>query len=272
MSDGTIATSSLSPTTTTTMGEIWARRSLIRTFAINDLIIRYKSSVLGVIWSLIEPLFMLVILYAIFTHVFKTDVENYQLYLLLGIIIWSFFSRATTTGINSLLGRTGIITQIYFPREILPISSCVTALLILGIEFGVFAAFLVVFQFVPPATAIILPGIIGLLFALTLGISLMLSVLNIRFRDIQSMWGIVTYAGFFVTPIIYRIDVFPEEVQRILLISPVAQLMEMAHQAVLFNELPSIENAVYTVLVTFGILAAGYMVFRHYQFRAIEEI
>ena len=272
MSDGTITTSSSSPTTTTTIGEIWSRRSLIRTFAVNDLVIRYKSSVLGVIWSLIEPLFMLAILYVIFTHVFKTDIENYQLYLLLGIIIWSFFSRATTTGINSFLGRAGVITQIYFPREILPISACVTALLILGIEFGVFIAFLAVFQFVPPATAVILPGVVGLLFALTLGISLLLSVLNVRFRDIQSMWGIVTYAGFFVTPIIYRIDVFPEEVQRILLISPVTQIMEMAHQAVLFGELPAAGNVAYTVLVTFGILAAGYLVFRRYQFKATEEI
>ncbi len=254
------------------ISEIWKNRSLIRTFAINDLVIRYKSSALGILWSLIEPLLMLVILYVIFTHVFKSDIENYPLYLLLGIIMWSFFSRSTTTGINSLLSRAGIIKQVYFPREILPISSCITAFIMLGIEFGVFFAFVVAFQFVPSVTILVLPGILILLFVLALGISLFFSVLNVRFRDIQSVWGIVTYAGFFLTPVIYNIDVFPEDIQRILLINPVAQLLEMAHQTVLYGTLPSLENLGYTIGVIFGILILGFLTFRHYQFKVVEEI
>ena len=221
------------------ISEIWKNRSLIRTFAINDLVIRYKSSALGILWSIIEPLLMLVILYVIFTHVFKSDIENYPLYLLLGIIMWSFFSRSTTIGINSLLSRAGIIKQVYF---------------------------------VPSITILVLPGILILLFVLALGISLFLSVLNVRFRDIQSVWGIVTYAGFFLTPVIYNIDVFPEDIQRILLINPVAQLLEMAHQTVLYGTLPSLENAGYTIGVIFGILILGFLTFRHYQFKVIEEL
>ena len=135
--------------TENSISKIWEKRSLIRTFAINDLVIRYKGSVLGILWSLIEPLLMLVILYVIFTHIFKSDIENYALYLLLGIIMWSFFSRSTTMGINSILNRAGIVKQVYFPREILPISSCITAFIMLGIEFGVFFAFVAAFQFVP---------------------------------------------------------------------------------------------------------------------------
>jgi len=258
--------------TENSISKIWEKRSLIRTFAINDLVIRYKGSVLGILWSLIEPLLMLVILYVIFTHVFKSDIENYALYLLLGIIMWSFFSRSTTMGINSILNRAGIVKQVYFPREILPISSCITAFIMLGIEFGVFFAFVAAFQFVPSVTILVLPGILILLFVLTLGISLFLSVLNIRFRDIQSVWGIVTYAGFFLTPIIYSIDVFPKEIQRILLLNPVAQLLEMAHQTVLYGTLPSLENVGYTIGVIFGIFILGFFTFRHYQFKVIEEI
>ena len=86
------------------------------------------------------------------------------------------------------------------------------------------------------------------------------------------MWGIVTYAGFFLTPVIYSIDVFPEEIRRILLINPVAQLLEMAHQTVLYGTLPSLENVVYTIGVIFGIFILGIITFRHYQFKVIEEI
>ena len=255
-----------------TISQIWKRRSLIRTFAINDLVIRYKSSGLGVVWSLLEPLLMFGVLYVIFTNVFKSTVENYPLYLLLGIIMWSFFSRATTMGIGSIISRAGIIKQIYFPREILPISSCVTALVMMGIEFGVFFAFVVVFQFLPSISILILPGLLFLLFCLSVGISLFLSVLNVKFRDIQSVWGVVMYAGFFISPVIYSLDTFPEELRRFLLINPVAQILEMAHNSVLYGTLPSLSSVAYTVGVTFGILILGYFTFRHYQFKMVEEL
>jgi len=255
-----------------TIGQIWDKRSLIRTFALNDLVIRYKSSVLGILWSFLEPLLMLAVLYLIFTHVFKSNIENYPLYLLLGIIMWTFFSRSTNMGLNSILGRAGIVNQIYFPREILPISSCITAFIMMGIEFAVFFAFVAGFQFLPPLSIIILPGLLVLLFVLTLGLSFFLSVLNVRFRDVQSIWNIVTYAGFFVTPIIYSLDVFPEELSKLLLINPVAQILEMAHNSVLYGILPNLSDMVYTVGVTFGILVLGYFTFRHYQFKIVEEL
>jgi len=254
------------------LSEIWDNRSLIRTFAINDLIIRYKGSLLGALWSFLEPMLMLGILYLIFSHVFKSDIENYPLYLLLGIIMWNFFGRSTSTGLGSIVARTGIVKQTYFPRDILPISSCITAFLMLGVEFVVFFGFVVGFQFVPPITILILPVLVVLLFCLTLGISFILSVLFIKFRDIQNVWNIVTYAGFFLTPVIYDISIFPEHIGKLLLLNPVAQFLDIAHDAVLYGQLPSVFAISYTAIFSVGILIVGYIIFKHYEFKVVEEL
>ncbi len=252
--------------------EIWENRSLIRTFAVNDLIIRYKGSLLGALWSFLEPMLMLGILYLIFSHVFKSDIENYPLYLLLGIIMWNYFARSTSTGLGSILARAGIVNQTYFPRGILPISSCVTAFIMLGVEFVVFFGFVAGFRFVPEATILLLPVLVALLFCMTLGISFILSVVYVRFRDVQNVWTIATYAGFFLTPVIYDISIFPEEMGRILLINPVAQFLDMAHGAALYGQLPSAFAMAYTAAFSVGILVVGYIIFKRYEFRIVEEL
>ena len=254
------------------LGQIWKSRSLIRTFAINDLVIRYKGSMLGALWSFLEPMLMLGILYLIFSNVFKSNIEHYPLYLLLGIIMWNYFARSTSTGLGIILARTGIVNQTYFPRAILPISSCITMFIMLGVEFVVFFGFIAGFQFLPPLTILILPILVVLLFCLTLGISFILSVMYIRFRDVQNIWAIVTYAGFFLTPVIYDMSIFPDNIAQILLLNPMAQFLEIAHNAALYGGLPSVFAITYTAVFSVGILIVGYIIFKRYEFKVVEEL
>lgn len=253
-------------------GGLWQNRTLVRTFAINDLVIRYKGSLLGALWSFLEPVLMLGILYLIFSHVFKTGIENYPLYLLLGIILWNYFARSTGMGLASMIAKAGIINQTYFPREVLPVSSCLTALIMLGVEFVVFFGFVVGFQFIPPYTILVLPGLVALLFCMTVGISLLLSVAHVRYRDVQSAWSIVTYAGFFLTPVIYDIGMFPDHIAQILLINPLAQFLDMAHGAALYGQIPSGFAAAYVAAFSIGILLVGYIIFKRFEFRIVEEL
>ena len=251
---------------------IWENRSLIRTFAINDLVIRYKGSLLGALWSFLEPILMLGILYLIFSHVFKSDIENYPLYLLLGIIMWNFFTRSTSMGLGSILARTGIVNQAYFPRDVLPISACVTACIMLGVEFVIFFGFVVGFQFVPSYTILILPALVALLFCMTLGMSFILSIAYVKFRDVQNVWAIVTYAGFFLSPVIYDISIFPDNISQILLLNPMAQFLDMAHGVALYGQLPSAFALAYTGIISIGVLIVGYIIFKHYEFKIVEEL
>jgi lipopolysaccharide transport system permease protein len=252
--------------------EMWKTRGILFNFAMTDLKIRYKNSVLGVLWSILEPLLMLAVLFFVFSTMFKFEIENFPIYLLSGIITYNFFKNGTTIALSSLSNRSSLITQIYFPRSIPAISSTFTASIMLIVELAVLACFMVYFQFTPSLTILYLVPIYVLAFVLVLGIALGLSVLNVKFRDIEFIWGIILHAGFFLTPIFYRFDMLPEYVQNILQLSPVVQIVEMVHHVTLYGTLPSLNSVLYSVGSIFAILGIGYLIFRRYQARIVEEL
>ena len=252
--------------------EIWSRRSLIWIFAVNDLKLRYRNSVLGFFWSFLEPLLLLAILYVVFTQIFSSKVEEYPLYLLSGLILWNLFSRSTSSSLQSMLIKSGIITKIYFPREILVLSSVLTSFIMFSFEIVVFFIFMVAFQFVPSASILFLPIPMAFFFLLILGVSFALSVTNVFFRDIQSIWAILLQAGFFITPIIYRLDMFPQTVQKILHYSPLVQIFEMIHNAILYHTLPNSLDIGYTFFISVIILIIGYSIFHRFEAKAVEEL
>lgn len=251
--------------------EIWQRRSLVMLFALNEVKLRYRNSMLGFLWTFLEPLLMLSVLYFVFTNIFKNTIEDYPLYLLLGLIMWYMFSRATSGGLTSLLDKAGIIQKVYFRREIVVISSCLSAFIMMCFEFGAFAVFVVAFQFKPPIAIFLLPLVMADLFVLTLGISLILSVLNVYFRDIKFIWQVAIQAGFFITPIFYKLDIFPENIRWFLNLNPMVPILEISRDFVLYGILPSMRTVGYLVGITAIIFVIGYAIFRTKQKHIVEE-
>lgn len=254
------------------LSEIWNRRSLILLLAINGVKIRYRNSVLGFFWTFLEPLLMLTVLYFVFTNIMKSDIENYPLYILSGLIIWYTFSRATGMGLSSLLGNSAIIQKTYFRRELLVISTSLTAFIMMIFEFVVLGAFFVVLQFLPPITILLLPLILIDLFILSLGISFLLSVLYIFFRDIKFIWEIILRAGFFLTPIVYTMDLFPENIRTILSINPLVPIFDTTRGLILYNSIPSIETTLYIILTTAIIFVIGFVVFQIKNRQLVEAL
>ena len=252
--------------------EMWKFRGILFNFAMTDLKIRYKNSVLGVVWSILEPLLMLAVLFFVFSTMFKNEIDHFPIYLLSGIITYNFFKNSTTIGLESLSNRGPLITQIYFPRSIPAISSVMTASIMLIVELAVLGCFMVYFQFTPSITILYLIPIYILAFVFVTGITLGLSVLNVKYRDVQFIWGVVLHAGFFLTPIFYEFDMLPQYVQNILQLSPMVQIVEMVHHVALYGTLPSINSILYSVGSTCGILVIGYLIFRKYQARIVEEL
>ena len=252
--------------------EMWKNRAILFNFAISDLKVRYRNSILGVLWSVIEPLLMLGVLYFVFSTMFKFDIPNFPIYLLLGIIIYNCFKNGTTFALNSLTNRASLITQIYFPRSIPAISSAITASIMLAIEVGILLVFMIGFQFVPPITILLLPLILGLQFMLVVGVCLPLSVLNVKFKDTEFIWGVVLSAGFFLTPIFYQFDMLPEYLQNILQFSPMVQILTMAHHVVLYGMLPTVNSILYAVGSISVITVIGYLIFRKFQAQMVEEM
>ena len=257
---------------TTIRDEMWKFKGILFNFAVSDLKIRYKNSVLGIIWSLVEPLLMLGVLFFVFSTMFKFEIENFPIYLLLGIICYNFFKNGTTFALNSLTNRSSLMTQIYFPRAIPGLSSGVTAAIMLLLELVVLGIFMVALEYTPPITILALPLILALEFLLVLGMALPLSVLNVKFKDTEFIWMVVVHAGFFLTPIFYQFDMLPDNIQSILQFSPVVQIVTMAHHVVLYGVLPSINSILYAVGSTSAIMIIGYLIFRRYQVRIVEEV
>lgn len=251
--------------------DIWQRRSLIILFALNDVKLRYRNSVLGFLWTFLEPLLMLSVLYFVFTNVFKNTIQDYPLYLLLGLITWYMFTRATSAGLTSLLDKAAIIQKVYFRREIIVISSCLSAFFMMCFEFVAFAVFVVVFQFKPTITIFLLPLVMIDLFVLSLGISLILSIFNVYFRDIKFIWQVFIQAGFFLSPIFYKLDIFPENIRWILNLNPMISILNISRDVVLYNTLPDLNSTAYLIGITAIILGIGVAIFRIKEKHIVEE-
>ena len=251
--------------------EILHFRHLITTFATMDLKLRYRHSLLGVGWSFLEPLLILTILNVVFSTILKNNIENFPIFLILSLTLFNMFTRGTTMSIESILGRSPIIKSTYLRREIFPISSNITAFLMMCIEFSIVIAFIIFFHFVPTYTVLIIPYFLIILFIFTLGISLPLSILNVRFRDVRIIWTVITQALFFLTPIFYKIDFLPSPISELVRLNPVALLIEMSHNALLYNKFPTYNELIYTTMTSILVLIVGWAIFRKLN-HTIDEV
>ena len=252
--------------------EMWKAKGILFNFAVSDLKIRYRNSILGVLWSFVEPLLLLTVLFVVFSTMFKFEIPNFPIYLLLGIVCYRFFQNGTTLALNSLTNRSTTITQIYFPRSIPGLSAGITSAIMLVCELAVLGIFMASFQFIPPITILLLPLVLALELLLVFGIALPLSVLNAKFKDTEFIWGVVLSAGFFLTPIFYQFDMLPETIRNVLQFSPMVQIVTMAHHVVLYGTLPSVNTILYAVGSISAITVIGYLIFRKYQARIAEDM
>jgi lipopolysaccharide transport system permease protein len=252
--------------------EIYGYRDLILRLAWSDFKLRYKNSVLGFFWSLLEPLLMLLVLYVVFTNLMRVQVEHYQLFLLLGIIMWNFLDRGTSMGMFGIVGKPGLVQKVYFPRDLLIIAACTTALMMTALEFLVFVAFMAIFKVAPAGPVLYFPLIFILQFVLVFGLSLALSALNVYFRDVQFIWRVILQAGFFATPILYPITIFPANLQSLVMINPMARIITMSRDCILYRTAPAAGDLAYVAAAALIILAAGYLIFDRLEPRFAEEI
>jgi len=251
---------------------LWNYRHLIKKIAISDFKLRYKNSVLGFLWSLAEPLLMLTVLYFIFTNLMKMNVEHYQLFLLMGIISWNMLSRGTTMGLNSILGRPGLVQKVYFPREVLVISCCITAFLMTLFEFIVFGAFMVAFRVMPGITIVYGPLVLFIEFVLILGLSLGLAALNVYYRDVQYIWAVVMQAGFFASPIVYPISIIPEKYIWLIRLNPMTRIIDMLRESVIYSGSPVLLDWIFITMASLSLLVVGYLIFRKLEPGFAEEM
>ena len=215
---------------------------------------------------------MLLVLYVVFSNLMRVQVEHYQLFLLLGIILWNLLDRGTSMSIWGIVGKPSLVQKIYFPRDILVISTCITALMMTALEFVVFIIFMAVFRVLPAVTVVYFPALLALEFFLILGLSMALSALNVYFRDVQFIWRLIVQVGFFATPILYPINIFPEKVRWIVMLNPMAQIITMMRDCTLYGIAPDPLSLAYLVICTLFLFLLGYAIFERLEPRFAEAI
>ncbi|MBD9075331.1 ABC transporter permease [bacterium] len=252
--------------------ELYQYRELLKTNVQKEIRGKYKGSFLGVLWSFLNPLLMVLVYALVFPYIMRTNVDNYLIYLITGVIPWNFFTTCITTGCNCVWINGGIIKKVYFPREILPISvvaaglinfliSCVIILLFVlfgGIGFSIQLLWL-------PLIAIIQS-------ALSLGLLFILSAINVYVRDIEYLVGFLLNLLFYATPILYTADMFPESIRWVLYLNPMTTIIESYRNIFYYQQSPALTSLMIVFAVSFIILIIGYLIFKKLERGFAEEV
>jgi ABC-2 type transport system permease protein len=201
---------------------------LLRELVITDFKLRYQGSILGYLWSLLKPLALFTILYFVFVKFLKFggDIPHYSVYLLLGIVLWSFFAEVTNSGLGSIVGRGDLLRKLNFPRYVIVLSTAFSALINLGINMIVVVIFMIINGVGFSFSALWSIVFIVELFILALSLAVILSALFVKYRDMSHIWEVVMQGLFYATPIIYPLSMISTKYAQIILINPLAQIIQ----------------------------------------------
>jgi len=245
---------------------------LIKKISFVDFKLRFNSSVLGFVWSLLNPLLMLMVLFVVFSLLLKSPVENYSLFVLLGIISWNFFSVCTMNGMVSILNKASLINKVYFKKEILVIASCLTAFYSFLLNLVVFFIIMLISGVSFHYTNLYYLIPLFSLFILTLGISFCLSAFYTKFRDLNEIWTVLLQAGFFLAPIIYPISMIPENYFKFYFLNPFSRILTESRDFLITQSAPSIRFVAITVAMSIIIFLFGYIIFKIREPKMVEEL
>ena len=245
---------------------------LLHQLVVTDFKLRYQGSALGYIWTLLRPLFMFVILYLVFGVVFNAgaSVPNYPVYLLLGILLWNYFSEVTNNGIQAISSKGDLLRKLNFPKYVIILAGSISAFINLVINFFVLIAFMAFAGVEVYWHASLFLLILAELFVLAIGMAFLLSALYVKFRDIGYIWEIIMQAGFYFTPILYPITLVIDRapaIAQIQMLNPMAQIIQDARYLLITPQTSTFEQIFSTgyyrlwpivAVILFTILAAWY--------------
>ena len=238
-----------------------------------DLRGRYKGSVLGFLWTFINPLLQLVVYTIVFSFILKTNIERYYLYLFVALIPWIFFSPSITVGSASIVAQKDLIKKIYFPRMVIPISYVTSSFVNMLLCFIViFAVIIVSGAGINFLALLTLPVIMLVEYILALGMAMLTSAITVYFRDLEHILGIVTMAWMYMTPIMYDKSIVPENLMPIFNLNPMTHVIE-CYRAVLYEKkIPDLTTLLSAAGLGILILIVGILVFNKLQKRFAEEL
>jgi lipopolysaccharide transport system permease protein len=265
------------------LSELLSFRDLIVNLVVRELKVRYKRSILGFLWTLLNPLGMMLVFTFVFTVLMpNNEIPNYPLFLLCGLLPWNFFSAGVMTSINSVVGNADLVKKVYFPREALPLSTVLANLVNFLLALVVLFAVMAVFKSRLSPWIWLLPVVILIQACFILGIAFVLSTVNVFYRDTLMIMDVVMLAWFFLTPVIYPVAILPRSyevfghdinVQRWLyILNPMASLVAAYRDLLYWGYRTNLDFLFRTAVTAIAVLALGFSLFVRYSNRLGEKL
>ena len=255
--------------------EIYNYRELLKTNVKKDIRGKYKGSVLGVLWSFLNPLLQVVVYWIVFPYLFRAaSTDNYLLYLVTGIIPWTFFTTVVNGGTMAMKSNAGIIKKVYFPREILLISQVLSGI----VNFMISCIIIVIFCFLTGAGlsyhVIFLPILVLIQSAFTLGIIFILSAMNVYIQDIEYIVQFILNMAFYGTPILYQVEMFSNAgaLLKLIALNPMTILINGYRDIFFYHNVPQIKPLFAVGVLSLILVFVGYAIFKRLEKGFAEEL
>ena len=232
-------------------------RHLLFLMVKRDFVTRYRRSVLGILWSLLNPLLTMLVLTMIFSTIFRFDIEYFPLYLLSGQLIFNFFSESTTLAMHSIVGGANIIKKVYVPKYIFPLSRVLSSMVNLGLSF---TAFLIVFLILRAPfhwTMLLIPIPVIYIVMFSTGVGMLLSAMNVFFRDIGYIYGVLTTLLMFLTPIFWPVSILQPRVYHLIHLNPMFHYVNYFRDVALYGNVPGLWANIICLGFSLAALGAG---------------
>jgi ABC-type polysaccharide/polyol phosphate export permease len=249
-------------------------RELVRNLVTRDMKVRYRNSIFGFAWSLLNPLLMLVVLSVVFTLVFEraTPVENFPAFLIVGLIAWNFTSSSLARAVNSVIENYRLVNKVFFPREVIPISVVLANFVHFIMAIPVLLIILMVMGVMPTFKVLLLPPIMLIHLELVLGIALFVSCVNVFYRDMGVAMDVLLQAWFFATPIIYPHWILPLWLQKPAMANPLAAIITAYRDILVMDRFPDRNFTLGALVSSTIIFVIGYAVYTRYAPLFAEEV
>lgn len=243
---------------------IWKKRELVTALTFRDIKQRYKQSFLGYLWIILVPLLNMIVLTFVFSRVIRVSTGGipYPIFVYIGLLAWGFFSGALSSSTAQLVSNSSLITKIYFPREILVLAAVLSKAFDLLFASIIFVVLLLVYRVEPSVFILWLPVIFIIQFIFTMGLSLILAALNLFYRDVGNLIGVVLLLWMYLTPIIYPADIFPKKFQLLLLLNPMAAVVDSYRSVLLKAANPNFIFLGVAFIISLLTLVISYLIFK----------
>lgn len=253
--------------------ELYSYREMIFSLVRRELRGRYKGSVLGFLWTFVNPLLQLCVYTLVFSVILKSNIDKFYLFLFVGLIPWIFFSSSLTGGAGSILASKDMVKKIYFPREILPIAYVTSAFVnMLFCFIVIFAVVLVSGVHISIKGLLCLPVVMLVEYVLALGGALLTSGLTVYFRDLEYILGIITMAWMYLTPIMYSVDIVPERLRPLFNLNPMTPIIVAYRDILYYGRVPELGTLLHGLILGIIILVVGFWSFGKLQRHFAEEL